>query len=73
MTSLVTLPSATSTTPTNATFRTGGLRRAGTLVRNPLQARKDKDKDKRGTEGLSAAEVTFIRSSFFDHSLRLSL
>lgn len=47
------------TTPTNATYKAAGsIRRAGTVIRSPIEGRRDKNKDKSGDGELQASEVS---------------
>ena len=44
----------------NANWTSGGLRRAGTIVKSPLELRKDKDKDKQPSGNRSPQEVVLL-------------
>ncbi|KLO20758.1 hypothetical protein SCHPADRAFT_816552 [Schizopora paradoxa] len=46
-----------SVTPANSNWTAGGLRRAGTIVRSPLDNRKEKEKGKQGSGTLLAQEA----------------
>jgi hypothetical protein len=46
-------------TPTNSTYKTAGsIRRTGTVIRSPLEGRRDKGKDKPSDGDLQASEVS---------------
>jgi hypothetical protein len=46
-------------TPTNTTYKAAGsIRRAGTVIRSPIEGRRDKNKDKSGDGELQASEAS---------------
>jgi hypothetical protein len=69
------LPTDFGTTPTNGTFNktTGTIRRAGTLIRSPTEARREREKEKTVEKDLFASEVSVILWMTFCLLLRIFL
>ncbi len=59
-------------TPANTNWTSGGLRRAGTIVKAPLELRKEKEKGKQGSGNLLPQEVCMLASPRPSESLNLS-
>lgn len=56
---MITVCVAFSTTPTNASYKAAGsIRRAGTVIRSPIDGRRDRNKDKSSDGELRASEAS---------------